>query len=180
MMIVRSSPYRHNRYEKGISLAEIYLSLGSNIGNRREYLKQAVGMLKTRLDKAKVSSVYRTEPWGNEDQPDFLNLCLVGKTSLSPQELLVFIRSIEKKLGRTHQEKWGPREIDIDILFYDGKTIKTPELEIPHPYVAERAFVLIPLEEIAPDLLHPVLKLPIHKLAGRIDPAGIERLADEL
>lgn len=160
-------------------MAEIFLSLGSNMGNRQKYLEQAVQALSKHMDGIKVSSVYRTEPWGNKDQSEFLNLCLSGKTSLKPKALLELVRSIEKELGRTHRQKWGPREIDIDILFYDDKIIKAPNLEIPHQYVAERAFVLVPLAEIAPDLLHPVLKLPVSKLAERIDTAGVERFSDE-
>jgi 2-amino-4-hydroxy-6-hydroxymethyldihydropteridine diphosphokinase len=164
---------------KGESLAQIYLSIGSNMGDRRKYLKYAVERLSARLDSVKVSSLYATEPWGNTEQPEFLNLCLSGKTSSSPEELLELTRSIEKSLGRTHQEKWGPREIDIDILFYDNAIIKTAALEIPHPYVSERAFVLIPLNEIAPDLIHPVLKVSISKLAAETGPSGVRKLADE-
>jgi 2-amino-4-hydroxy-6-hydroxymethyldihydropteridine diphosphokinase len=164
---------------KGESLAQIYLSIGSNIGKRQKYLKYAVEKLSAHLDNVKVSSLYATEPWGNKDQPEFLNLCLSGRTSSSPAELLELTRSIEKSLGRTHQEKWGPREIDIDILFYDDAIIKTAALEIPHPYVSERAFVLIPLMELAPDLVHPVLKLTISKLAAEIGSSGVRKLPDE-
>jgi 2-amino-4-hydroxy-6-hydroxymethyldihydropteridine diphosphokinase len=156
-------------------LAETYLSLGSNIGDRQKYLKQAIEELSQHLDDVKVSSVYRTEPWGNENQAEFLNLCLSGNTLLNPEELLRFVRSIEKGLGRTHKEKWGPRE--IDILFYGDKIINTPTLEIPHPFISERAFVLVPLAEIAPNLIHPVLKLPISKLASEIDASGVRKIA---
>lgn len=140
---------------------------------------QAVGKLKTRLDDSRVSYIYATKPWGNQDQPEFLNLCMSGKTSLTAMELFKFTSSIEKQLGRTKKEKWGPREIDIDILFYGDEVIKTQNLKIPHPFIAERAFVLVPLAEIAPDFVHPVLRLTASKLASAIDTSGVRIFSDE-
>lgn len=160
-------------------MATIYLSLGSNIGDRQEFLETAIAKLGSKITDIVSSSVYETEPWGNEDQESFLNICLRGQTSLSSEELLGFIKSVEKNLGRSHNQKWGPREIDIDILFYDNESIKSASLEIPHPYIAERAFVLIPLAEIAPGFIHPILKKSIGELASLIDTSGAKRLVSE-
>lgn len=155
---------------------KVYFSLGSNVGGRQKYLSDAVDSLKQQISELEVSSFYQTEPWGNKDQPYFLNICVSGNTDLSPGELLEFIKSVESKLGRKHTEKWGPREIDIDILFYGSELIELPDIKIPHEYLAERAFVLIPLAEIAPDIIHPVLKESISDLSKKVDSSGIERL----
>ena len=134
----------------------VYLGLGSNMGNRQGNLDRALDFLSQRLRVEKVSSVYDTEPVGNINQPRFLNLVCQGHTRLAPAELLTLAKGIEKKLGRTSGKPNSPRPIDIDILFYADQVIETPELIIPHPRLTERAFVLIPLAEIAPDLVHPV------------------------
>lgn len=156
----------------------MYFSLGSNVGNRQKFLAGAARALEKHVSRISVSSIYQTEPWGEKDQPVFLNACVSGQTSLKPEELLDFLKSIEKSLGRKHTEKWGPREIDIDILFYGNQILKLPGLEIPHPHLAERAFVLIPLSEIAPGLIHPVLKQPISELAAAISHKGIEKVSE--
>jgi len=135
--------------------AIVYLCLGSNLGNRQYNLNKALGFLSERLRVEKVSSVYDTEPVGNVDQPRFLNLVCQVHTKLAPMELLTLAKGIESKLGRVSGKRNAPRPIDIDILFYDDQVIETPELVIPHPRLAERAFVLTPLAEIAPDLVHP-------------------------
>ncbi len=134
----------------------VYLGLGSNMGNRQDNLDRALDFLSQRLRIEKVSSVYDTEPVGNINQPRFLNLVCQVYTRLAPGELLTLAKGIEKKLGRIFGKPNAPRPIDIDILFYGDQVIKTPELIIPHPRLTERAFVLIPLDEIAPDLVHPV------------------------
>ncbi len=133
-----------------------YLGLGSNMGNRQDNVDRALNFLSQRLRLGEVSSVYDTEPVGNIEQPRFLNLVCQVYTGLAPLELLNLAQGIETKLGRapnTHNES---RPIDIDILFYGNQIIETPKLVIPHPKLVERAFVLIPLAEIAPDLVHPV------------------------
>lgn len=158
---------------------EVYLSLGSNLGNKQEFLSQAVSDLKAEIEDMETSSIYQTAPWGKTNQPDFLNICLKGYTQLKPAALLAFVKDIESKLGRTPAEKWGPRNIDIDILFYGDEELKTEELTIPHPYLAERAFVLIPLAEIAPDFIHPMLDKSISQLAEEKDAQGVEKLKDE-
>ncbi len=134
----------------------VYLGLGSNMGNRRENLDKALDLLSQRLPVGQVSSLYDTEPVGNTNQPRFLNLVCQVRTRLAPIELLALAKGIELKLGRASGKSNAPRPIDIDVLFYGDQVIKTPELVIPHPRLAERAFVLIPLAEIAPDLVHPV------------------------
>ncbi len=132
-----------------------YLGLGSNLGNRQDNLDRALDFLSQRLRVEKISSVYETEPAGNINQPRFLNLVCQVYTRLAPTELLTLAKGIENKLGRTSSKPNTPRPIDIDILFYGEQVIETPELVIPHPRLTERAFVLIPLTEIAPDLVHP-------------------------
>ena len=136
--------------------AIVYLGLGSNLGNRQDNLDRALDFLSQRLRVGKISSVYDTEPLDNINQSRFLNLVCQVYTRLAPMELLTLAKGIESKLGRVFGKSNVPRPIDIDILFYDEQVIETPELIIPHPRLTERAFVLIPLAEIAPDLVHPV------------------------
>ena len=132
----------------------VYLSLGANLGNREETLREAVKRLGAAegVSVTAVSSVYETEPWGKTDQPRFLNLAAAIRTTLTPEELLALTQSIENALGRVRHERWGARTIDIDVLCFEGVERNTPELTLPHPYMTERAFVLVPLAEIAPAL----------------------------
>lgn len=160
-------------------MSNVYLSLGSNIGDRKKFLLNAIDALKAGVGVSDVSSFYETEPWGNERQSNFINACVKVETDLSPPKLLRFIKSIESELGRSQSEKWGPREIDIDILFYGDEIISSGGVEIPHPHMAGRAFVLVPLAEIAPQFVHPVLKKTISELAETIDKKGVNRLADD-
>ena len=142
----------------------VYLGLGSNMGNRQDNLDRALDFLSHRLRMEKISSLYDTEPIGNINQPRFLNLVCQVYTRLAPMGLLALAKGIESKLGRTFSKSNAPRPIDIDILFYDDQVIETPELVIPHPRLTERAFVLVPLVEIAPDLVHPVAGKTIEEL----------------
>lgn len=143
----------------------VYLSLGSNMGNRAANLRDAAAMIDKNIGKiAKKSHVYETEPWGETRQDPFLNQVLMINTTLDPRDMLEIITHIEKELGRVKTEKWGPRPIDIDILFYGKRVIRDKGLDIPHPELHNRGFVLVPLMEIAPELEHPVLKQPIDEL----------------
>ncbi len=133
----------------------VYLGLGSNLGNREENLDKALELLAQRMRIEKQSSVYDTEPLGNADQPRFLNIVCQVSTRLTPEGLLSLAKGIESKMGR-HSKTGEPRPIDIDILLYGDMVVDTPDLVIPHPRMAERAFVLVPLNEIAPNIVHPV------------------------
>jgi 2-amino-4-hydroxy-6-hydroxymethyldihydropteridine diphosphokinase len=143
----------------------VFLLLGTNEGDRQKNLENARNALKTRVGPiVRQSSVYRTAAWGNTSQPDFYNQVIELKTGYHPFDLLEITLSIEHELGRVRFEKWGPRTIDIDILFYADHVITTEHLQIPHPAITERRFTLIPLNEIAPDLIHPVLQKPVSLL----------------
>ena len=136
-------------------MAYVYLSLGSNLGNREALLREAVRRLaalpETRL--LAESAIYETPPWGKTDQPPFLNMAVALDTRLSPETLLTATQQIEDALGRQRTEKWGPRTLDIDLLVVEGETRQTAELTLPHPYLTARRFVLAPLAEIAPELV---------------------------
>lgn len=146
----------------------VFLGLGSNVGDRAANIRTAYDLIHRTIGKvAKFSHVYETEPWGNTEQESFFNQVIMINTTLDPRELLEAITKIEREMGRTRKEKqtkWGPRIIDIDILFYGKRIIRDKGLDIPHPELHKRAFVLVPLLEIAPDLEHPILKKPIDQL----------------
>jgi 2-amino-4-hydroxy-6-hydroxymethyldihydropteridine diphosphokinase len=138
-------------------MAICYLSLGSNLGNKRTNLKRAVTLIgkHPQIKLIAQSSLYETEPVGYREQPYFLNIVIKIETTLSPQRLWQVVQSIEKKMGRKPSLRWGPRLIDIDILLYNNLVLSYPNLEIPHPELEKRAFVLIPLYEIAPGIRLP-------------------------
>ncbi|MFD2871148.1 2-amino-4-hydroxy-6-hydroxymethyldihydropteridine diphosphokinase [Mucilaginibacter ximonensis] len=137
----------------------VFLLLGSNLGDRKEYLQQAIMHISYDISPdIRISSVYETESWGKTDEPDYLNMVIEVKTSLPAQTVLERILNIEKVMGRVREEKWGSRTIDIDILYYNAEVIDVPGLHIPHPQLHNRKFTLAPLVELAPDFIHPVLK----------------------
>lgn len=142
-----------------------YLCLGSNEGDAELNLSRALHAIDNRVGTISgSSSVYYTSAWGKEDQRAFLNRVIKVETQLGPQELLAAILDLERDLGRLRSERWGPRVIDIDILFYEDIVFNSPDLTIPHPLLHERKFVLVPLTELEPDLVHPVFEMPIKSL----------------
>jgi len=157
----------------------VYLSLGSNLGDRQSNLRSATGRLLELGDVVEVSSLYETEPIEVTDQPWFLNCAVAVRTELMPREFLAGILAIEKAMGRVRSQPKGPRVIDIDILLFGAQTINTPELTVPHPAMTERRFVLKPLAEIAPDVIHPTTKKTIRELLDKLprDGAIVKRRA---
>lgn len=153
----------------------VYLALGSNLGDRLANLKQAIAALTPQMEVKAKSSVYETPPWGYEEQPKFLNQVIKVKTYLDPEPLLKHLKRLEVALGRKESFPNGPRLIDMDILFYDDLVLNGPSLVIPHPRLHERGFVLLPLMDIAPDLVHPINKKSVREMAAESDVGGIEK-----
>lgn len=148
-----------------MNFKQTFLATGSNLGNRLENLRKAEQLITEKIGVVeKASHVYVTQAWGVQEQPDYLNQVFEVATHLSPEEVLAQIEQIELQMGRKRQKKWGERLIDIDILFYEQAIIQTENLTIPHPFLHERNFVLIPLAEIAPKLVHPILNQSIAQL----------------
>ena len=153
----------------------VYLALGSNLDNRLANLKQAVSALSPQMEVKAKSDVYETLPWGYEDQPKFLNQVIKAKTYLDPEPLLKHLKRLEIALGRQESFPNGPRLIDMDILLYDDLVLNTPALVIPHPHLHERGFVLLPLMDIDPDLVHPVNKKSVREMVAFSDVSGIAK-----
>jgi 2-amino-4-hydroxy-6-hydroxymethyldihydropteridine diphosphokinase len=156
--------------------AMIYLSLGSNLGDRQANLETALSILSDTIALQAVSPIYETKPWGYLHQPNFLNCACAATTILSPPDLLQLIHGVEESMGRKPNFRYGPRLIDLDILLYDDLICQSPSLEIPHPRLAERAFVIIPLADVAKDVIHPILKEPAIDLAARVEGKETVRL----
>jgi len=144
----------------------VALGLGSNLGDRLARLRFAAVELKDFLGDLRFSSVFETDPVHVTDQPDFLNACCTGRTSLSARALLRALQTIERAAGREDGERYGPRTLDLDLLLYDNSVIDEPGLRVPHPRMHERTFVLVPLLELLPEWRHPVLGLTVSELAG--------------
>jgi 2-amino-4-hydroxy-6-hydroxymethyldihydropteridine diphosphokinase len=151
-------------------MEEAYLLLGSNLGDSRKYISDAIKSISEQVGELSgASSLYQTASWGNTDQPDFLNQVIKVKTKLLPQQLLKNILVIEENFGRKRIEKWGSRTIDIDLLFYGNQIIRDENLVVPHPYLHLRRFTLMPLVELDPELFHPVLKQTVTQLYNQLD-----------
>jgi len=159
--------------ERQIRSASAVIALGGNVGDVRATFKQAIAHICGMAQAALIarSSDYATAPWGNEEQPRFINACIEIETSLDPHALLFVLQKIEQKFGRDRSKevRWGPRTLDLDLIAYDDISLQKPELTLPHPRLFERAFVLVPLAEIAPD----------RQIAGRSVKAALEALSTE-
>jgi len=151
-----------------VTMNKTYISLGSNVGKREEYLKSALKEIKQFANIKQRSGIHETDPVGYKDQGKFLNMVTKIETELTPIELIVQLQEIEHKLGRKREIKDGPRTIDLDILLYNDQIIEQPNLKIPHPRMHKRNFVLTPLSEISPDTVHPKLNKSIKKLKDEL------------
>ncbi len=159
-------------------MKRVYLLLGSNEGDRAQWLDEATLELSLHCgDIVLKSAIYSTAAWGLEEQPDFLNMAVAINTHLSAEEFLKQIQAIEKKLGRQRSIKWGQRTLDIDILFYGNEIINQPNLTVPHPRMQDRRFVLVPLNDIAPNVMHPVFNKTVNTLLSDcIDPLEVNKV----
>jgi len=151
----------------------VYLSLGTNLGDRAANLKQAITSLPPQMRFRSRSKVYETPPWGYTEQDAFLNQVVMVTTYLEPEQLLKHLKRLEVALGRKATFRNGPRLIDLDILFFDDLVLDTPALTVPHPHVHERGFVLVPMMDIAPDHVHPVIQKSIRELIAMCSTEGI-------
>jgi len=151
----------------------VFIALGSNLGDRLKNLEAAIAAMRPAIQPVTCSSVYETPPWGYLDQPKFLNQVVRAETDLSPEELLDHLKGIEIKLGRVETFRNGPRKVDLDILFYDDLVFDSSRLKIPHPRLSGRAFVLLPLAQLAPHLRHPVEGRTIQEMLASETTEGI-------
>ncbi len=155
---------------------QVFIALGTNIGDREANLCKARKELAPKVTIIKESPIYITPPWGYEDQPEFLNQVLEVQTKMRPGRLLAYLKRIEKKMGRMKTFRNGPRLIDLDILFYGQRVIERSKLCIPHPRLHERSFVLVPLKDIAPEFNHPVLNMTVETMLAKINTEGVRPL----
>ena len=151
----------------------VYIALGTNLGERSGNLRAAIEGLAPDVTVLAESKIYETPPWGYKDQPSFLNMVVKAETDLEPAALLMFLKKLEVDLGREKSVRWGPRLIDLDILFYDDLVIESPPLVIPHPRLHERGFVLVPLADVAAEFIHPVLGKRVWELLAGVDLSGM-------
>ena len=158
-------------------MTKAFIGLGSNLGDRKKNLLQALQLLEAKARVRRGSSFYETEPVGLEQQDWFLNAVAEIETRLSPRELLSFLLSVEEALGRKRVVRWGPRTLDLDLLFYGNQVVDEPGLQVPHPELHKRRFVLEPLAELASDFVHPVLKKTAKQLLAELkSPKAVKRL----
>lgn len=160
-------------------MKHVFLALGSNIGDRKAYILKAIEFLKEKISDIVIAPIYETKAFGVTDQNNFYNTALTGKTEFAPPELLTFAKDIEKRVGRIERFRWGPREIDIDILFYNDEVLKSEKLTIPHPGIPERYFVLKPLSDVAPDFIHPTLKKSVSTLLSELPEEKVISIQNE-
>ena len=160
-------------------MANAYVGFGSNIDDRLNYITQALQLLLEvdRVSLIQISSLYETEPVGYEEQDWFLNGVIAVETRLLVHQLLALLKTIEGLVGRQHRARWGPREVDLDLLIYDQCCINTPDLTVPHPEMHRRSFVLVPFAEIAPDVLHPIFQQNIRTLLSNLNDEKTVKLA---
>jgi 2-amino-4-hydroxy-6-hydroxymethyldihydropteridine diphosphokinase len=152
---------------------DIFLAIGTNLGDRHANLRAALHSLPPDVELVAVSRIYETPPWGFTDQPAFLNMVIHARTRLSPESLLSKLKQAEVQIGREPGFRWGPRLIDLDILFYDDLILDLPPLVIPHKRLHERAFVLVPLADVAAEFVHPVFGKTVRDLLADVDTSGI-------
>lgn len=158
-------------------MQRVYIGIGSNLGDRVLNCKQSIDGTASFSDVTAVSSYYETEPVGNENQPLFINCAIEIISDITPHQLLAELSRIENRLGRVREKKWGPRTIDLDIIFFGDEIIDDADLKIPHPEAHKRRFVLEPLAEIAPTLVHPVLNATVAELLSRLeDPKNVVKV----
>jgi 2-amino-4-hydroxy-6-hydroxymethyldihydropteridine diphosphokinase len=153
--------------------SQVFIGLGSNLGDRLANLRAAIKSIQPEVQPIACSPVYETPPWGYEPQPDFLNQVVQAETDLGPAALLAHLKATEAALGRKETFRYGPRTIDLDILFYEDLILDSPPLVIPHPALQERAFVLLPLADLAPDLQHPLTHRTVRQMLSSLETAGI-------
>ena len=158
-----------------MSKSTVYLAMGTNLGDRPGNLQNAIAGLPPVVTVLESSPVYETLPWGVTDQPAFLNMVIKAETHSEPLELLKQLKLLETRLGRLPSIRYGPRLIDIDLLFYDDLILNTAELTIPHPNLHERAFVLVPLLDLAPEFIHPVTGKTVRQLLAEVSATGVKR-----
>ena len=156
----------------------VYFSIGTNLGDRFANLHRALSLLQGHMAITAISPVYATEPWGDRDQGEFLNICVAAMTSQDPVDLLHTIKMVEQEMGRMPSRHWGPRLIDIDLILYGHDVVREDGLSVPHPRMAERAFVLAPLANIIPTFVHPETGLTIQEMLDSVDQGGVERLGE--
>ena len=159
-----------------------YIGIGSNLGNKIKYCHDAIADISEYKGNvvSRRSSFYKTEPWGNKDQDWFVNCVVKIETLLPAFALLKFLNGIEVKFKRERGHRWSPRTVDLDILFFNDEVIESPEIQIPHPLIQERRFILVPLEEICPELIHPVLKESVRVLLEKTtDQKDVMRMGKE-
>ncbi len=155
-------------------MAHVFLGLGTNLGDRARNLARARSLLPPQVVIRAASPIYETEPWGLKEQPRFLNQVLQVHTELAPQALLAYLKAIERRMGRDFQQvRYGPRVIDLDILAYEDLVLMTPQLVIPHPRLAQRAFVLVPWADIAPQWRHPLTGQTLAAMLAQVDTTAV-------